>query len=152
MDNGPTKGISGTGGWEPINPDSSGRPTTEEVVTGGDTWGTRHWPKLFQYLEEHFAFSAAILAIVGYVVIAAFGEMRSIGQYIGYLVFLGIILFVYSGNKKDKKWMYAFFISLFILLIVGIYYLWPWLLIGYNKINNYFIQGTDTEMIGEPQQ
>lgn len=61
-------------------------------------------PNFVGKLEERFAFSATIIALIGYIVIASFGEMKTFGQYFGYIFFLILIyLFYFFVNKQFTK-------------------------------------------------
>lgn len=60
-------------------------------------------PLVINTLEDRFPFTALVLSIVGYVIIAALGEMNSVGKYLGYLFFLFMVLAVYEVLKLFMK-------------------------------------------------
>lgn len=60
----------------------------------------KYGPKFLKELETNFAFTAALISIIGYIVIAAFGQMNSEKKYFGYLFFLLIIFIFYRLLKK----------------------------------------------------
>ena len=80
--------------------------------------------KLFAVLELNFAFTASLISVVGYIIIASFGEMNSVKKYFGYLFFLIFVFLVYKLSKekiisvsyKDIN-KFLLYISLFFLLI-----------------------------------
>lgn len=119
MDENGTIGIADTEGFQSVNQEQGLSKTSfsgEQSSSGDDRLGIRHWPRLFEYLENHFSFSASLLSIIGYVIIAAFGAMSTLGQYLGYILFLCVIVFIYNLDKKDRKWLY-FFMAVTIVLI-----------------------------------
>lgn len=141
MEENGTKGILSTEGFQPVNQEQSSAQTTfynDENKSSEDRLGIRHWPRLFQYLEEHFAFSASLLAIIGYVIIAAFGSMENLGQYLGYIVFLCGILFVYNFEKKEKRWLYFFIITTSILIGLAVFQNWNLIATAYRTLNGPF--------------
>ncbi len=122
--------------WQPIEGQGSSSSTSAGAsVNSEDKFGVRHLPGLFQYLEGHFAFSAALLSIIGYVVIAAFGQMQALGQYFGYIIFLAVVLFVYTPEKREKKWKYLFIITLTALIVILCYIFWSDLVMLYRQMN-----------------
>jgi type IV secretory pathway VirB2 component (pilin) len=133
-----TQGISNSNEkWQPINQSQSSTAPTSggNSNESGDRFGFSHLPRLFQYLEGHFAFSAALLSIIGYVVIAAFGQMQALGQYFGYIIFLAIVLFVYTPEKTEKRWKYLFIITAIILIGILCYTFWSDLVVLYRQMN-----------------
>lgn len=138
METQPTNAIN-TKGFQPITQqDGTGETIYTSSNENNDRFGVRYLPTLFQYLEEHFSFASSFLSIVGYVIIASFGQMQSVGQYVGYIIFLGLILFAYSSDKKDKVWKYLF-IAIFIILISFISFTyWTKIKELYHLINTMF--------------
>lgn len=120
MEDGGTKGISSTEGFKPLDQTFESQPTSSEgVPRSGDPFGFQHVPTLMQYLEDHSAFTAVVLSIIGYVVIAAFGGIKTLGQYLGYIIFLSGACFVYFVDKQKTRWLYGFML-LTVILIIGI--------------------------------
>jgi len=86
-------------------------------------------PAFLVKLEENLAFTATLLSIVGYVVIAAFGQMDSLKKYFQYLLFLLFTFCIYKALKTEyfPKWykkikinkILLFFLIVFFLIIVG---------------------------------
>lgn len=133
MDEQKTKGISDIGGFQSVNSgeNSGGTFYDKSVSEGNDRLGIKHWPSLFSYMESHSSFSAAVLSVIGYVIIAAFGSMETLGQYLGYIIFLSIIGFTYNFNKKGGKYLYLFIAV--ILLLIGFIVFQNW-----SKISSYY--------------
>ena len=141
MENNGTKGILSTEGFQSVNQETGSTNTqfyNEKTESGDDHLGIRHWPRLFQYLEEHFSFSASLLSIVGYVIIAAFGSMQNLGQYLGYIIFLCGILFVYNFDRKDKRWIYFFIATTFLLIGIIVFQNWHIISSNYRLVNKPF--------------
>jgi Na+/proline symporter len=105
---------------------------------------------LLRSLEERFPFTASLISVIGYITIATFGQMNSLANYGGYIIFLLLILGVYkaftkqSVEEEKKKSFYknAFFILLMVTLIclgflVRPYF--PYLKLFYQKVNNSFL-------------
>lgn len=155
MDEQATRGISDTRGFQSITQEADKVGTTfstQEDSVMPDRLGIRYWPKLFQYLEEHFSFSASILSITGYVIIAAFGSMQTLGQYLGYILFLGGILFVYNFNKKNIRWLYFFMIATFLLIGILLFQNWSYIHQKYRSINKPFGIGVNEQIAPEQAQ
>ncbi len=121
-----------SGEFQPLNQNEDDTsPDTEAntpKISVHDPLGVSHWPGFLKYLENNFAFSAALLSIIGYVVIAAFGAMASLGQYLGYILFVCGVVFVYNLNKRDKRWLYFFIIVC--ILLAGFIVIQNWSLIA----------------------
>lgn len=142
MDENGTKGIHDTSNFQPIDQTGGFTQTSfsndEYPISGEDRLGFRHLPKLFQYLEEHFLFSALLLSIIGYVVIAAFGSIKTLGQYLGYIIFLCITMSIYNIDKKNQRLIYFLLISIFILLAIIIMQNWDFITSLYHTYNKPF--------------
>lgn len=144
MEENGTKGIR--------NPDEGFQPVTQELgvdktsrqnsldMSGGDRLGIKHWPGLFKYLEDHFAFSASLLSIAGYVIIAAFGAIQTLGQYLAYILFLCGVAVVYNFDKieKNRKWLYAAVVLIAILLVCVLFFTWNYVVLSYHWFDNLF--------------
>jgi|CXWL01.1.fsa_nt_gi hypothetical protein len=138
-----TQGASTTG-LEPIEQDATGGQSTS--TQGGEFQGSgpvsealRNVPSLFQFLENNFSFFAVMLSVFGYVIIAAFGGMENLGQYLGYVVFLCCVFTIYSFKKwKNNGKTYLF--SGVIILLVGLLCFQNWSLLsnGYTALSKYF--------------
>lgn len=84
-------------------------------------------PKILGHLEEHFPFTASLVVVIGYVVIAAAGSMENLGQYLGYLLFCALTFLYYlistrqkidvEGNKRSKLIVVVALILLTIVLV-----------------------------------
>lgn len=66
-----------------------------------DRLGFSHLPVLLRHLEDNATFSLTAFSLVGYVIIAAFGEMDSIGKYIGYLLIILFTISIYKFLQTD---------------------------------------------------
>ena len=145
MKNNLTQGASGGEGFEPIESESIQDLSTSKAsfgALGSDTWGIRHWPTFFQYLENRFAFSAALLSVAGYVIIAAAGQFDTLGKYVGYLLFLALILTSYNfyekGISKDKKSLILISLAALLFAIV-LYQNWKYMQNFYQNLKPYFV-------------
>lgn len=67
-----------------------------------DRYGFRHIPKLFETLENRFPFTAIVVGIIGYIVIASFGHMENFGSYLRYVIFLGSMFVLYKFLHLGK--------------------------------------------------
>lgn len=89
---------------------------------------TGHWsgqiPSIAEKLEERFPFSATIIALVGYITIASFGEMETDGQYLGYLFFLIVIYLFYYFIGKTINIIVTLLIAVIIIETVFIAYIY----------------------------
>lgn len=139
MENSGTRDISKEG-FVPIT-SNTGKPTTvseyPDTNLGGDQHGIRYIPSIIDFLEKRFAFSAALISVIGYVIIAAFGEIQSMGQYLGYAIFLGIVLLVYKSNEMKKLHLVLSVVSV-LLLIAIVILTWDKLVEVYSYINHIF--------------
>jgi hypothetical protein len=100
-----TQGIEGEGGFQSVNSGGAGvnyKTTSGEGLNtpGADQYGVRYLPSILGYLEDHSLFTGTILAFVGYVLIASFGQMKSIGQYLGYVCFASFLALLLFFNRK----------------------------------------------------
>lgn len=142
MDENTTKGVADiTQGFQSVNASDSSKGTGFSDKTVGvenDRLGIRHWPGLFDYMESHAPFTAAVLSILGYIVIAAFGSMETLGQYLGYIIFLAIIGYIYNFNKKEGKYFYLLIALLLLMFSILVFQNWDIVSSYYKKINKPF--------------
>ncbi len=138
MDDYGTKEISNEG-FVPISSDKRNPDVTVPFSDsqGGDQHGIRYVPTIIDFLEKRFTFSAALISIIGYVIIAAFGEIRSLGQYVGYAFFLGAVFLIYRGTELEKL---KICITILIVFLIGlvVFLTWDHLAIGYHYVNQLF--------------
>lgn len=130
MENNQTIGLN-VGASEFMSAESSPDKKTKSVNDngGGDMHGMRFVPVVIQSLEEHFSFSVLLVSVIGYIVIASFGQMNNLWQFFGYLFFLITLLFFYkyksleTGNviKKINRFLligFSLLLSIIILLLL----------------------------------
>ncbi|GMX57864.1 MAG: hypothetical protein YFSK_1940 [Candidatus Yanofskyibacterium parasiticum] len=128
MENDQTKG-SNIGADDFITAESGATKETKSIDdVGGDAHGLRYIPTLIKSLEDHFSFSVLLLSVIGYIVIAAFGQMNSLWKFFGYLFFLVTLLFFYKYKSLEirdviKKINKFFLVSFFLLLLIIIFLL-----------------------------
>jgi len=124
MEDNTTKGVGAkTEGFIPVG--SGGDDSTNTVdYAGGDTYGLRYASTLVKTLEEHFGLTALVVSIIGYIVISAFGHMSSVGEYLGYILFLVTSVTLYRFSESDKVvgiiqklYIFGFFALLFYILL-----------------------------------
>lgn len=81
-------------------------------------------PQLLKKLQENLPFTMMIISVIGYVVIAAFGQMDTFKKYIGYCIFLTLILstyFLFENNlfkkiKINKVMLFLFLITITVII------------------------------------
>lgn len=137
MENSYTEDIATSRGFVPISSDTNqevSKETSGTDYSGGDMHGLRYVPTLIKSLEEHFSFTALMASVIGYIVIAACGQMNDAGKYFGYVFFVFSSFVFYkqlNTGEKLSRWTYfligiVFIIgSLFFLLWLSIVYLEP---------------------------
>lgn len=152
-----TKGISDTSGFKPVF-SSEKNPTLskEEDAPQGQMKYLRDVPQVLQTLEERFPFTAIIISVVGYITIAAFGQMNSLGKYGGYILFLIFTFGIYKNlywkkvsDTEEKKSFYkiGFWIVSVITLICLIILLFPFaaeIKSGYKKVDAIFQEASSS--------
>lgn len=151
MDENTTRGvINSTQGFQSVNAGDSSKGTGFSDKPEGvesDRLGIKHWPRLFDYMESHAPFTAAVLSILGYIVIAAFGSMETLGQYLGYIIFLAIIGYIYNFNKKGGKYLYLLIALLLLMFGILVFQNWDTVSSYYKKVNKPFQIDTKVENI-----
>lgn len=137
MENNYTEDIATSSGFVPISSDAkkeAEKGTSGTDYAGGDMHGLRYVPTLINSLEEHFSFTALMASVVGYIIIAACGQMNDVGKYFGYVffVFSSFVFYKYLNSKEGLGiWRHIFIVILFIigfllfLLWLSIIYLEP---------------------------
>lgn len=79
----------------------------------------RYLPAALKSIEDNFPVSFVVLCVAGYILIAAFGKMDTLGKFIGYIVFL---LFAAFGYKlvisKLNPWIWMLLSLLLTSLII----------------------------------
>ena len=76
----------------------------------------RYLPLALQAIEDRMHIAGPLIIITGYVVIAAFGEMKNLWQYAGYLFILCLGYSVYK--IKSKMFDLALILEVTLLLIL----------------------------------
>lgn len=120
MDNESTKGIGDTSGFNDISQSQSGE--TKETANGNSDFA--YIKPILDYLEKNIAFSSILISIIGYIAIASFGGMQSVGQYLGYLFFLFIMFVFYCSLSSNKRFIkivgknFFLLVSMFLFLII----------------------------------
>ncbi len=77
----------------------------------------QYLPLALKAIEENFAVSFSLIAVVGYIVIAAFGKMDTLKKYIGYLLFLTLSVCVYKlATTKVPKLTWVLIIAVGLLM------------------------------------
>jgi len=113
------------------NNTNAGDDFLEKEMKGG-SWQAetaRNIPKIFKELESNLPFTVMIVSIIGYILIASFGQMDSINKYFGYLLFLVLMFFGYKILKYNKFSFWKVITSkkvnrfLLILLIVSVIFI-----------------------------
>jgi hypothetical protein len=110
-----TKGVTDSKGFQPLDASNVKNETSTNIPDSGgtDRLGFRFIPPLINYLQDNFLFTAILLSIVGYIVIASFGGMETLGQYFRYILFLCLAFVVYGIAK-----LHRIALSLLILAVV----------------------------------
>ncbi|HUS60289.1 MAG TPA: hypothetical protein VMX76_02825 [Nevskiaceae bacterium] len=97
----------------------------EDKTTSGKGLGDiRLWAGLYKGMVENLQFTVLLVAVIGYIVVASFGEMKTIDQFLRYIVFLTIAFFLYKfvglkdlNFKVDISKRSWFFIVTYLSLI-----------------------------------
>lgn len=101
--------------------------TGDSLVNDEGNYGwVKHVPKLFETLEDRFPFTAVLVGIIGYIVIASFGHLEDFGSYLRYSVFLVVAFVLYKIlylqkielrqiEKINKATLIGFIILVFII-------------------------------------
>jgi len=104
-------------GFVSVQPDKDEPTKTDEnsesVQSREDRYGIYGIPKAVKALEEHSAFTGSIIALIGYIVIAAFGRMTNFADFERYVLFLFLVFILYRALKirlqdfvmKKKDWI-----------------------------------------------
>lgn len=87
-----------TGGKATDTDGGSGSVST----SGEDKYGLRHVPRVVEMLEDRFAFTAVLVSIIGYIVVASFGHLENFSSYLRYLIFLVMIFVLYKFLHLQK--------------------------------------------------
>lgn len=98
---------------------------SEDKIAGADPHGFRNLPGLLDYLRDNFHFSGLVFGLCGYILIATFGSMQSLGQYLGYILFLVVSIVVYLLVTKKITLKYksqGILITIVIFLSAIIFY------------------------------
>jgi hypothetical protein len=61
----------------------------------------KYGAKFLKDLESNLPFTVMLVSIIGYIVIASFGQMDSVRKYFGYLLFLFLMFCGYKALKID---------------------------------------------------
>lgn len=80
---------------------------------------SKYLPGALKAIEDRLPISSFIIVIVGYVIIAAFGEMDNVWKYLGYLSIF-VISFVFYKLMKAKLAMTTYLL-LGIIVVLLIY-------------------------------
>lgn len=124
-----TQGVSSKG-FIPVEPDKNEPTKTHEEPDSGlsreDKYGIYGIPKAVKALEEHSAFTGPMLALVGYIIIAAFGRITNFADFERYVLFLVLIFVLYRILKmklqdfvmRKKDWILLVLCVLLGLFIV----------------------------------
>lgn len=87
--------------------DATGAEKTEgfiEKETKGGSMASdvmKYGAKFLKDLESNLPFTVMIVSIIGYIIIASFGQMDSVKKYFGYLLFLFLMFCGYKALKID---------------------------------------------------
>ncbi len=102
-----TKGVKkNIGEWADYSTDNNGTmgiDETDSKNSSSSIYGDilRQAPKFLEHLEKNLPFTVMIISIIGYIVIASFGQMDSVRKYIGYLLFLFLMFCGYKVLRGD---------------------------------------------------
>jgi hypothetical protein len=110
-----TKGVINKQGF--ISKESGEDDATQAPQMGNDPHGFGQVPGLIKALEEHLSFTILLVNVVGYVVIASFGGMNSLGQYLGYILFLSLSFVFYKILYSNIKLKNSTLILTLILIV-----------------------------------
>ena len=81
----------------------SGSATGASSINGENKYDwIQHVPKVFATLEDRFPFTAALVGIIGYIVVASFGHLEDFGSYLRYAMFLIIVFVLYKFLYLQK--------------------------------------------------
>lgn len=95
-----------------VNPEGGVTPANNPVERTAE-----YLPLALKAIEDKFGISITIIAIVGYIIIAAFGKMDSMKKYLGYIFFLAICLSIYKlTTTKMSKLIYSLIVAIFVLV------------------------------------
>jgi hypothetical protein len=101
-----TEGAGFGGEWNDVHSDKVNLPNvtggvTEKNTQPGDfkTELLRNSVSLLAYLESNFAFTVVLISVIGYIIIASFGEIDNLKKYLGYVIFLMMAFTVYKLLK-----------------------------------------------------
>lgn len=147
-----TKGISDTSGFSAVSSSAKNQtPLRDEDSLQGQMKYLKDVPQVLQTLEERFPFTAIIISVVGYITIAAFGQMNSLGKYGGYIFFLIITFGFYKNLYKNKEknaedknsyykvgfWVLSIFsLTCIVLLLIPFI---PEIKLAYKTLDNSFV-------------
>jgi len=102
-----TKGVGkNIGEWADYSTDNNSTTGIDEADSknsSSSTYGDilKQAPKFLKDLESNLPFTVMIISIIGYIVIASFGQMDSVRKYIGYLLFLFLMFCGYKVLRGD---------------------------------------------------
>lgn len=147
MENSDTKGVGVSNSGFISTKTSSGGETsnTQPFSTNeNDKYGIGQVPGLLKHLQGSFSFSAVLLSLVGYIVIAAFGQMNSIGKYIAYIGFILMLIIFYKSSEtinagKKNFGKYALIIGLIAAVLFILISNFSFFQKVYSTINTYFV-------------
>ena len=98
----------------------------------------RETPVMLKRLENNLPFTSLLLSIIGYIVIAATGNLNSPGQYFGFIIFLSIIFIAYKCQTNGFKVKYekreVIYLVIIVMLIIIL------LIQNYNTVDQSFKQ------------
>lgn len=87
--------------------DATGAEKTEGFIEKEARGGSvasdvmKYGAKFLKDLESNLPFTVMLVSIIGYIVIASFGQMDSVRKYFGYLLFLFLMFCGYKALKID---------------------------------------------------
>jgi len=117
-----------TEGFISVSPDKE-KPTQSDEEKENSSSTKNKWvepiPKAVKALEEHSAFTGSMVALIGYIIIAAWGRMTNYADFVRYIVFLGLIFILYRALKvrlqdfvlRRRDWILLIICILLILFI-----------------------------------
>jgi amino acid transporter len=110
----------------------------------------KYIPGVLGYLESKFSFTAILLSLIGYIVIAAFGQMNSVGKYFAYILFLLVLFSFYKYSEREEDFnseakrkvsiSYFLLIGFIVFFCYAVYMNFDKIKGAYISLNTYFIK------------